>query len=115
MMQLLASIASTFINIAATNATLARGEAVENAAASQSITALTYIMPSRSRNTNSCNIDNNNNNNNKNNNNNNNNNNNSATAATKNRGVIIAAFLDGTITSWACNNSIGNNNNDYEK
>jgi elongator complex protein 2 len=55
-------------------------------------------MPSRSRNTNNCNIDNNN----------------SATAATKNRGVIIAAFSDGTITSWACNDCIGNNNNDNE-
>ena len=58
------------------------------------------LLPSCSRNKKNYNIDNNN---------------NSATAATKNRGVIIAAFLDGTITSWACNNSIGNNNNDYEK
>ena len=60
-----------------------RGVAVEDAAASRS------IMPSCSRNINNYNIDNNN------------SNNNSATAATKNRGVIIAAFLDGTITSCA--------------
>ena len=59
------------------------------------------LLPSCSRNINNYNIDNNN--------------NNSATAATKNRGEIIAAFSDGTITSWACNDSIDNNDNNTRK